>query len=130
MRAPKVLQTTTFRLAAIYVAAFAISVATLGIVIYIFTADTLERRLDVGIENDMRALRADYRSGGLSGLVAAISAHERTHPNGALDYAVLAQGERVAGRLSLWPKTAGWSNSLLPRKRRRCRPPPFSSCRP
>ena len=114
MRAPRVLQTTTFRLAAIYVAAFAISVATLGIVIYIFTADTLERRLDVGIENDMRALRADYRSGGLSGLVAAISAHERTHPNGALDYAVLAQGERVAGRLSLWPKTAGWSTLSYP----------------
>jgi signal transduction histidine kinase len=114
VRAPRVLHTTTFRLAALYVATFAVSVATLGVVIYVFIADTMERRLEVRIENDMRALRADYRSGGLSGLVAAASAHERAHPNGALEYAVLAQGARVAGHLSLWPKTAGWSTLTYP----------------
>ena len=114
MRPPRVLQTTTFRLATIYVAAFAISVATFGVVIYTFTADALERRLEARIENDMRALRADYRSGGLSGLVAAVSAHERAHPNGALEYAVLVTGNQVAGHLSLWPKTAGWSTLFYP----------------
>lgn len=114
MRPPRVLQTTIFRLAAIYVAAFAISVATLGVVIYIFTAAALERRLDARIENDMRALRADYRSGGLSGLVAAVSAHERSHPSGALDYAVLAKGNQAAGHLSLWPRVAGWSTLSYP----------------
>jgi signal transduction histidine kinase len=114
VRPPRVLQTTTFRLAAIYVAAFAISVATLGVVIYIFTADALGRRLNARIENDMRALRAEYRSGGLSGLVAAVSAHERAHPNGPLEYAVLAKGDQVAGHLTLWPKTVGWSTLPYP----------------
>jgi signal transduction histidine kinase len=109
VRPPKVLHTTTFRLAAIYVAAFAISLVALGVVIYVFTAEALERRLEIRIENDMRPLRADYRSGGLSGLVTAVKAHEQAHPNGALEYAVLAQGARVAGHLSLWPKSAGWS---------------------
>ena len=114
MRPPRVLHTTTFRLAVIYVGAFAISVATLGTVIYVFTADALERRLEVRIGNDMRALQGEYRSGGLSALVVAVSAHERTHPNGALEYAVLTEGNHVVGHLSLWPKTAGWSTLSYP----------------
>jgi signal transduction histidine kinase len=114
VRPPRVLHTTTFRLAAVYVAAFAISVATLGVVIYVLTTDALERRLDVRIENDMRALRADYRASGVSGLVAAVSAHELAHPNGAQEYAVLAQGARVAGHISHWPKSLGWSTLPYP----------------
>jgi signal transduction histidine kinase len=116
VRPPRVLRTTTFRLAAVYGAAFASSVAILGIVIYVLTAHTLERHLEVRIEDDMRVLRADYRSGGLSELVAVVGTHERTHPNGALEYAVLAQGARVAGDLSLWPKAAGWSTLSYPER--------------
>jgi signal transduction histidine kinase len=106
----KILRTTTFRLAAIYVAGFAVSVAALGVVTYVVTADALERRLDRQVEGDLLALQRDYRSGGLGRLVAAVSDHEHVHPYGALDYAVLAQGKQVAGHLSRWPITAGWSN--------------------
>jgi signal transduction histidine kinase len=106
---PRIAQTTTFRLAAIYVAGFAASVAALGVIIYFVTANALERRLDGQVESDMRALQTEYQSAGLSRLVAAVSEHEHAHPNGALDYAVLAQGKRAAGHLSRWPTTAGWS---------------------
>lgn len=109
MRAPRVLETTAFRLAIIYVAGFAVAVAALGTVIYVITADTLQRQLDARIEGEMLAMQVEYRSGGLDRLVAVVDAHEHAHPNGALDYAVLAQGRRVAGNLSQWPKMAGWS---------------------
>ena len=109
MRPPKILQTTTFRLAAIYVAGFALAVAAFGIVTYFVTARTLERRLDSAIAVDMKALQADYRTGGLSQLLSAVSVHEHSHPNGPLDYAVIVNGSRVAGRLTTWPFVPGWS---------------------
>jgi len=109
VRPPKILQTTTFRLAAIYVAGFAFAVAALGVMTYFVTTRTLERRLDTAIAVDMEALQADYRAGGLSQLLAAVSTHEHSHPNGPLDYAVIANGSRLAGHLMAWPFVAGWS---------------------
>jgi len=67
----------------------------LGGVTYFVTAGTLERRLDAAIAMDMQALQADYRTGGLSQLVAAVSTNEHSHPNGPLDYAVIANGNRL-----------------------------------
>lgn len=109
MRPPKILQTTTFRLAAIYVAGFAFAVAALGVVTYFVTARTLERRLDAAIVMDMKALQADYRTGGLSKLLTAVSVHEHSHPNGPLDYAVIVNASRLAGHLRTWPLLPGWS---------------------
>ena len=109
MRPSKILQTTTFRLAAIYVALFAFAVAVLGVVTYFVTARTLERRLDGAITMDMESLQANYRTGGLSQLVTAANVHERSHPNGPLDYAVIVNGSRLAGHLTTWPSAPGWS---------------------
>jgi signal transduction histidine kinase len=109
MRPPKILQATTFRLAAIYVAGFALAVAAFGIMTYFVTARTLERRLDSAIAMDMKALQADYGTGGLTRLLGAVSVHEHSHPNGPLDYAVILNGSRVAGHLTTWPSVPGWS---------------------
>jgi signal transduction histidine kinase len=106
----RVLRTTTFRLTAVYVAGFAASVAVLGLVTYLVTVGTLEKRLDARIEDDMRGLEASYRAGGLTQLIDAVSANERAYPNGPLDYAVLAHSSRVAGHLRKWPSARGWSN--------------------
>jgi signal transduction histidine kinase len=106
----KVLQTTTFRLAAIYVAGFAALVAGLGVATYLITASALEQRLDAHIKNELKALQAEYRSGGLPRLVAAVQTHEASHPNGAFDYAVIEQGKPRAGHLTRWPSAPGWSN--------------------
>jgi signal transduction histidine kinase len=111
VRPPRVLQTTTFRLAAIYVAGFAVSVAALGVVIYFVTAEALERRLDTRIAVDAQMLQRNYQSGGLNGLITAVRTHEHTHPNGALEYAVISDGRRIVGQLSQWPAGPGWSTS-------------------
>jgi signal transduction histidine kinase len=84
--------------------------ALLGIVTYLVTAGALERRLDARIGAEMQALQASYRAGGLSQLVADVNTHERSHPNGSLDYAIIQQGERLAGRLSKWPSAPGWAS--------------------
>lgn len=109
MRPSSIFATTTFRLATIFVAAFAASVAALGIVVYLATAGTLSRQLDGRIEDEMQALQTAYRAGGTAGLVDAVAAHEHAHPNGALDFAVLGEGRRIAGHLKSWPPVVGWS---------------------
>jgi signal transduction histidine kinase len=109
--AAKVFQTTTFRLAAVYVVLFAASVAALGLIAYFTTSLALERRLDTSIEHETATLQAGFRSGGLARLLAEVNEHERTHPNGRFDYAVIdAQGEQLAGRFSKTPSHEGWSS--------------------
>jgi signal transduction histidine kinase len=84
--------------------------ALLGIVTYLVTAGALERRLDTRIAAEMQALQASYRAGGLPRLIAEVEAHERSHPNGSLDYAVIQRGEKLAGGLSQWPSAPGWAS--------------------
>jgi signal transduction histidine kinase len=110
VRPAKVFRTTTFRLSAVYVLSFAASVAALGVITYLATAITLERRLDQRIEGEMTALQAAYSGSGIAGLTSALKARERTH-GGTFDYLLLGpRGERLAGHLAKKPTRNGWSN--------------------
>lgn len=109
MRRANVFRTAVFRLAAIYVAGFALSVAALGGIIYLVTAHALSRQVDTRIESEMQSLQTAYRNGGTARLVEEATMHEHAHPNGALDFAVLENGKRIAGHLRGWPTPAGWS---------------------
>jgi len=71
----KLLHTTTFRLAAVYVAGFAASVAGLGVITYVVTASALERRLDARMASKMNALQSDD----LPRLIATVHAHQALH---------------------------------------------------
>jgi signal transduction histidine kinase len=106
----KLLHTTTFRLAAVFVAGFAASVAGLGVITYVITASALERRLDARMAIEMKALQADDRGGGLPRLIATVQAHQALHPNGAFEYAVVERGKRLAGNLTEWPSVPGWQD--------------------
>lgn len=110
MRLPRVLRTTTFRLAALYVASFAAAVAILGVAVYLLTANLLERRLDARVANEAGQLEAIYRSAGIAGLTAAVERHAQARANGVLGYAVVSNGQRIAGNLPTWPTMPGWSN--------------------
>jgi signal transduction histidine kinase len=106
---PRVLRTTTFRLAAIYVGGFAAAVAILGVAIYLATAGLLERRLDNRIEREMQQLTRSFKAGGASELIDAVRQREENHRQGTFGYVVITDGARVAGDLRAWPKTPGWS---------------------
>lgn len=111
MRPPRILNTATFRLVALYVVLFAASVAVLGVVAYLVTAAALERRLNDRIANEMTALKAAFASGGLAKLVPEVRAHQRTLPAGPLEYLLLdARGRALAGKLPVAPAKLGWSN--------------------
>jgi signal transduction histidine kinase len=107
----RVLRTATFRLSALYVLLFATSVAVLGVIAYMVTAATLERRLDARIAGEMTALKAAFTSGGLAALAPAVRAHQQTLPAGSLEYLLLGPGgERLGGKLPIVPAQLGWSN--------------------
>ena len=108
MRTDRFYRTTAFRLTALYVAAFAVALALLGALTYAVVDHSLEARLDDKIRAESAALQSSFRSSGIDVLVASIKAREQSHPNGALDYAVVQDGKRIAGRLKSWPTTAGW----------------------
>jgi signal transduction histidine kinase len=111
VRLPRILNTATFRLAALYVVLFAVSVAVLGVIAYLVTAAALERRLDARIEGEMTALNAAFTSGGLARLTPEVQAHQRTLPAGPLEYRLLsADGQRLAGKLPVVPARIGWSD--------------------
>lgn len=112
MPLPKILNTTVFRLSTIYVAGFAASIATLGVLIYFVASAALDRRLDGRIEAEVHALTRAYRTGGLPALVAAVDADR--HANGPFGYAVLENRRRVAGGLLRWPQAAGWATLPYP----------------
>ena len=113
MQSPRLLQTATFRLAAVYSLLFAASVAVLGLIVYFATSTAMQRRLDAGIESEMATLLSTYRSGGTDRLVAAIDARERSRAASPFDYLLLTpDGARLAGRLVTTPKRMGWSDFI------------------
>jgi len=111
VRLPRIFNTATFRLSALYVVLFAASVAVLGVIAYLVTAAALERRLDTRIAGEMTTLKAAYTSGGLADLTAAVQAHQQRQPAGPLEYLLFdARGARLAGSLPIVPAGLGWSN--------------------
>ena len=111
MHPPKVLQTATFRLIALYVLLFATSVAIIGATVYLIAATTLEKRLDTRIAGEKTVLKSAFQAGDLARLDIEVRAHQRTQPAGPLEYAVVgAGGERLVGNLPIIPTRTGWSN--------------------
>jgi len=110
VRLPRILNTATFRLSALYVVLFAMSVAALGVIAYLVTAAALERRLDARIEGEMTRLHAAFASGGLANLASAVRTHQQTLPAGPLEYSLMgADGRPLAGKLPIVP-ALGWSD--------------------
>jgi len=103
---PRVLRTASFRLAATYTCLFAGSVAVLGAFVLWTTRSALEQQMTSRIEAEAALLEAEFRSGGVDRLVAAV--HERSRGAHALDYRVQDPGGRqVAGDLPA--AETGWS---------------------
>ena len=67
----KLFRTSTFRLSAIYLAFFALSVGALLGYVYWNTALLLERQVDETVRAEVQALADQYRQRGLAGIIAA-----------------------------------------------------------
>jgi signal transduction histidine kinase len=104
-----VFRSTSLRLAALYTAAFAISVVILGAITLLTTRATLTQQFDDRINAEALGLVQEARDEGLSSVVHAVQ--ERDSTPGSLEYGLTGpHGEALAGRLAGSNAPLGWSN--------------------
>jgi signal transduction histidine kinase len=104
-------RSTSLRLAALYTAAFALSVVALGAITLLATRTALRQQFDARIEAESSALADEFRTEGLAGVAQAVQERERTR--GALIYGFEAPGRAAAGRLALLRAPLGWSKARI-----------------
>jgi signal transduction histidine kinase len=115
----RVLNTSAFRLAAIYFALFATSVLTLLAFIYFSTADFVERQTEETIDAEIRGLAEQYRENGLAGLIEIIeqriTAAQRTpeHSDDTLYLITDPLLHPLAGNLEKWPRAVELGNGWV-----------------
>jgi len=108
----KLLKTTTFKLAAIYLLVFAVSAATILSYVYWSTAGLLARQTDATIEAEINGLEEQYRQGGLNNLIKVIRARARRD---SANVYLLADFRKIplAGNLATLPPGTGEGNGWI-----------------
>jgi signal transduction histidine kinase len=106
MRTGQLLRTQAFRIVAVYVLLFALSVGALLGFTYWNTRRTLDAQTDQIIEADITGLREQYQQLGMQGLAESIRG--RTLHGGGQALYLLSDGLRrvIAGNLDTWPVSA------------------------
>lgn len=99
---PKILKTSTFRLAAIYLLVFAVSVGAILAYVFWNTAGLLERQTDATIRAEIQALADQYRILGLRGIVDTIE-RRSAERGGGIYLLADSGGKHVAGNLEAVP---------------------------
>lgn len=100
----RLLRSSTFRLAAVYLLLFGGSVCVLLGFVYWTTARHLDRTADASIEREARTLAARYRSHGIAGLTHLLYGRIQRSPRGPFVYLFADGGRRtLAGNLVRWP---------------------------
>jgi signal transduction histidine kinase len=100
----RLLETSTFRLALIYLALFGVcGLALLGY-LYFATAGVMERQTAETIQAEIAGLYEQYRAEGLDRLRRVIERRSAAYPNRASVYLLTdALGRPIAGNLDRWP---------------------------
>ncbi|MDB5470534.1 MAG: sensor histidine kinase [Caulobacter sp.] len=112
MNLPSSFRSIGFRLAASYMALFAVSVVVLGAVVFLIAHGAVEEQLEARIRSEVSALQSEARLSGLHAVLEEIG--ERTGGPGQLEYGVEnPAGALVAGRLSAPGRKAGWATVPL-----------------
>jgi len=109
VRLPRLLRTTSFRLAAFFALIFGASTVIVGGFVYINVKAALERQERTRIQSDALALKGEFNSGGMRDLMDAIKEREQNKLAGGLDYSLFsANGKRLFGRLPVPKLREGW----------------------
>ncbi|MCK9397365.1 MAG: HAMP domain-containing histidine kinase [Methylobacter sp.] len=109
MKLPSLVDTTSFKLSALYLGLFLLSFLAIGITVYLLTYHTLEQQLKNTIETEAILLKAEYDSSGLSELKKEIGEAGVSVSHTLREYGVVNQhGELIAGNLRYFKPLAGW----------------------
>ena len=104
MRLKRLLDTSTFRLALIYLILFGVSAFVLLIFLYFTTAGVLERQTNETIQAEITGLEEQYRTEGLRRLRQVIERRSAAQPHRASIYLLTDPiGQPIAGNLPEWP---------------------------
>ncbi len=111
MRLPRLLRTTSFRLAALFALIFGISAIAIGAFVYINVKSTLNRQELTRVQSDALALKGEFDSGGMSDLMDAIRDRQHNKIAGGLDYTIFkSDGQRLFGNMPALPLKTGWKH--------------------
>lgn len=117
----RLLQTSIFRIALLYLLLLGVTLAVLLGFIYWSTAGLIERQTDETVQAEIRGLAEQYSNEGLVRLMEVIA--RRSGPEGAPENVYLLTGPRLqplAGNLTGWPRDAiaqdGWMEVSLGRQ--------------
>jgi len=107
------IQSSTLRLALLYMLMFLVSVSLLLGFIYWSTAGYMSRQADATIETEIEGLAEQYRSRGLEGLASVMRERVARNPSGESLYLFASADYRaLAGNLDRWPNAEpdeqGW----------------------
>jgi hypothetical protein len=92
------------RLAALYLAIFAVGVSVLLTTVFIRTARVLDHEVDAVIQAEVNGLVDDYRQGGLLQLISTLNRRaDSWGRTGAVYLLAESNGMRIAGNLVRWP---------------------------
>ncbi len=117
-RALRVLGSSSFRLAVLYMLLLAVSVAILLGFIYWSTAGYMDRQTDATIQAEIQGLAEQYRLRGLAGLTVVIQERIARDPRGAGVYLLVNEDLKpLVGNLDRWPSgfpdAEGWVSFRL-----------------
>ena len=107
----RLLNTTTFRLALIYMIFFAVSV--LGLLVYVYWSTTgfMARQTDATVTAEIKGLEEQFRTDGVGRLIEVIQ-RRRRRAGDSLYLLAQVDGTPVAGNLNVWPEATaddqGW----------------------
>ncbi|CAO3373962.1 sensor histidine kinase [Azospirillum argentinense] len=110
----RLLRTTPFRLALLYLGLFVISVGVILGVVYRSTAGFLEEEIGATIALEVAGLQDQYRSAGLRGLVDSVRERSGYSHTNSIYLLTTPGGVILAGNLSGWPDATagpgGWTH--------------------
>ena len=98
----KLLRTSTFRLAALYLILFAVSVGALLGYVYLNTAVLLQEQTDYTIQAEVQALADQYQLRGLNGILDTVQ-RRSSDDRGSVYLLAAPAGQRIAGNLNDLP---------------------------
>lgn len=112
MKLPSIVDTTSFKLPALYLALFLLSLLAIGITVHLLTTHTLEQQLKSSIEIEAIRLKAEYDSDGMDELKQEIAEDDclTTHICGILD----RNGALIGGSFGGFKLTEGWQTVIRP----------------
>jgi hypothetical protein len=115
VRLPRIFRTTTFALAGVFAAVFAVLVLVFASIVVWVSEARLLSHVSSRVESEIAFLEAKHRTEGLGELIEEVQERMDSFVGGArLEYMVTnTRGERIAGNMPSIPESLGWSDVVI-----------------